>query len=231
MLYLRLIEAGRGGGRAGREVCEKEEAGGGGGGVGWGLGGVKRAASSRGTFVVLAEAWAWRLGEKREDGAALSRPHWAKWQRESSTAPWGPFDGMWSYKPRRQVRRCLRGGKMGNRRIRPRTHTQKNGRTTHTDTKTQQWKRASRSLVEVLWGSLRIFPSQGPALRLKLNPRAVPRSRPNHQLGPQSFWRVEEDITMICTKTQGLKVTWMFQTVGWPGRHPGVIYTNFFGLV
>lgn len=141
MLYLRLIEAGRGGVRRGGEgvgVWEKEEAGG-------GRRGAKRAASSRGTFVVLAEAWAWRLGEKRGDGAVLSRPHWAKWQRESSAVPRGPFDGMRSYKPPGHVRRCLRGSKMGNRRA---WAAHKNSRTTHR--KEQQWKWASSA---VLWKS------------------------------------------------------------------------------
>lgn len=75
--------------------------------------GVERAASSRGTFVVLVKAWAWgRIGERVF--FFLSSPHWAKWQRESLTAPWGLFDGMWSYNPPGHVCRCLRGSGIRN---------------------------------------------------------------------------------------------------------------------
>lgn len=94
MLYLRLMEAGRGFLREGR--------------------GAEKAASSRGTFVVLAEAWAWGLGEKWGEGVLLSSPHWAKWQRESLSTPWGLFDGMWSYSPPGHVCRCLRGCEIRN---------------------------------------------------------------------------------------------------------------------
>lgn len=147
--------------------------------------GAERAASSRGTFVVLAEAWAWGQGEKWREGVLLSNPHWAKWQRESLTAPWGLFDGMWSYSPPGHVCRCLPGCKIRN----SYTHGQ-----THIYTR-KQWKWSMRQNERLLvsWKSCECLiqiPVTGRML-LQLIPKAVPSARVSTNSAEydwRSFW-------------------------------------------